>query len=98
MLSQPPLAMKLSANKGKLSHIEVPLSLRRYRYDLQIEVFIVLSNPGDFAKLSGASRRKMNIKSSIGRPPDQQCQIVDNIPLTAKGYNDWENFFSDPYC
>mmetsp|Transcript_38602 Transcript_38602/g.87009 ORF Transcript_38602/g.87009 Transcript_38602/m.87009 type:complete len:699 (+) Transcript_38602:141-2237(+) len=55
-------------------------------------------NPGNFAKLSGASRRKMNIKSSIGRPPDQQCQIVDNIPLTTKGYNNWEDFFSDPYC
>ena len=32
-------------------------------------------NPGEFAKLSGASRRKMNIQSDIARPKDQQCNI-----------------------
>lgn len=54
-------------------------------------------NPGNFAKLSGASRRKMNIRSSIAREPDQQCQIVDNIPRDAEGrYNDWGPFFEEP--
>ncbi len=52
-------------------------------------------NPGKFAKLSGASRRKMNIKSSIARAPDQQCQIVDNIPKDDEGYNDWGPFFEE---
>ena len=57
-------------------------------------------NPGYFAKLSGASRRKMNIRSSIEREPDQQCQIVDNynglIPRDAEGrYNDWGPFFKE---
>eukprot|EP00984_Skeletonema_dohrnii_P038036 scaffold40822_cov155-Skeletonema_dohrnii-CCMP3373.AAC.3 len=53
-------------------------------------------NPGEFAKLSGASRRKMNIHSSIEREPDQQCQIVDNIPRDAEGrYNDWGPFFKE---
>ena len=54
-------------------------------------------NPGAFAKLSGASRRKMNIRSSIARSPDQQCQIVDDIPKDDEGYNDWSGFF-DPLC
>jgi len=53
-------------------------------------------NPGYFAKLSGASRRKMNIRSDIKRPANQQCSIVDDIPL-VDGYNDWEVFFS-PLC
>ena len=38
----------------------------------------------EFVPCSGANRRRMNIKSSIERPPDQQCQIVDQ---------DWENVF-----
>ena len=38
----------------------------------------------------------MNIRSSIKRPSDQQCNIVDDIPL-VDGYNDWETFFS-PLC
>ena len=54
-------------------------------------------NPGRFADLSGASRRKMNIRSSILRPPNQQCQIVDDIPQDEMGYNDWGDFF-DPEC
>lgn len=52
-------------------------------------------NPGEFAKLSGASRRKMNIKSSIARAPDQQCQIVDDILKDEEGYNDWGPFFKE---
>ena len=54
-----------------------------------------IRNPGHFAKLSGASRRKMNIKSSIDREPDQQCQIVDpSIPRDAEGrYNNWGPLF-----
>jgi hypothetical protein len=52
-------------------------------------------NPGHFAKLSGASRRKMNIRSSIAREPDQQCKIVDNIPRDADGYNNWGTFFKE---
>lgn len=37
----------------------------------------------------------MNIRSSIEREPDQQCQIVDpSIPRDAEGrYNDWGPFF-----
>ncbi|KAL7531706.1 hypothetical protein ACHAXR_004187, partial [Thalassiosira sp. AJA248-18] len=50
-------------------------------------------NPGKFADLSGASRRKMNIKSRISRPASQQCQIIDNITRDADGYNNWTAFF-----
>ena len=53
-------------------------------------------NPGEFAKLSGASRRKMNIESSIHREPDQQCQNVDDISRDAEGrYNVWGPFFEE---
>ncbi len=55
-------------------------------------------NPGEFAKLSGASRRKMNIMSDIARPKDQQCNIVgDNVERNDQGYNDWTGFF-EPLC
>ena len=54
-------------------------------------------NPGEFAKLSGASRRKMNIQSGIARPKDQQCSIVNAVPKNDKGYNDWTGFF-EPLC
>ena len=59
------------------------------------EAFCEQGNPGRFAELSGASRRKMNIKSSIEREPDQQCQIVDpSIPRDAEGrYNNWGPLF-----
>lgn len=54
-------------------------------------------NPGEFAKLSGASRRKMNIMSDIARPKDQQCSIVNAVPKNDKGFNDWTGFF-EPLC
>ena len=54
-------------------------------------------NPGEFAKLSGASRRKMNIRSDIARPKDQQCNIVGAVPKNDQGYNDWTGFF-EPLC
>lgn len=54
-------------------------------------------NPGRFSDLSGASRRKMNIKSSIPRPLNEQCQIVDDIPKDDEGYNDWGLFFDPPF-
>lgn len=54
-------------------------------------------NPGKFAKLSGASRRKMNIESDIVRPKDQQCVIVNAVPKNDKGFNDWTGFF-EPLC
>eukprot|EP00986_Skeletonema_menzelii_P009577 scaffold4385_cov162-Skeletonema_menzelii.AAC.5 len=54
-------------------------------------------NPGEFAKLSGASRRKMNIESDIARPKDQQCHIVRAVPKNDKGFNDWTGFF-EPLC
>lgn len=49
-------------------------------------------NPGHFARDSGASRRKMNIRSSIPRPSNLQCQIVDGVPKDADGFNNWEDF------
>ena len=52
-------------------------------------------NPGDFVECSGANRRRMDIKSAIARPDDQQCSIV-GIPAGPDG-PDWENFF-DPSC
>jgi hypothetical protein len=42
-------------------------------------------NPGTFVDCSGATRRRMNITSSIARPGDQQCAIVD--------VEDWEDLF-----
>ena len=42
-------------------------------------------NPGTFVQCSGATRRRMNITSSIARPGDQQCAIVD--------VKDWEDLF-----
>ena len=54
-------------------------------------------NPGNFAKLSGASRRKMNIQSDIARPKDQQCSIVNAVPKNDKGFNDWTGFY-EPLC
>lgn len=42
-------------------------------------------NPGTFVDCSGATRRRMNITSSIARPGDQQCAVVD--------VNDWEDLF-----
>ena len=38
-----------------------------------------------FVPCSGASRRRMNVKSAIARPIEQQCNIVDVLP--------WEEFF-----
>jgi hypothetical protein len=52
-------------------------------------------NPGHFAKLSGASRRKMNIHSDISRPKDQQCSIIGAVPKDADGFNDWGPFFEE---
>lgn len=40
---------------------------------------------GQFVPCSGATRRRMNITSSISRPGDQQCAIVD--------VQDWEDLF-----
>ena len=54
-------------------------------------------NPGQFAKLSGASRRKMNIESDIVRPKNQQCHIVNAVSKNEKGFNNWEGFF-EPLC
>mmetsp|Transcript_35380 Transcript_35380/g.73679 ORF Transcript_35380/g.73679 Transcript_35380/m.73679 type:complete len:167 (-) Transcript_35380:2050-2550(-) len=45
-------------------------------------------NPGDFVFCSGATRRRMNVTSSIKRPGAQQCSIVD-----VK----WEELFPDPH-
>jgi hypothetical protein len=42
-------------------------------------------NPGEFVTCSGATRRRMNITSSIARPPEQQCAIVD--------VKDWYDLF-----
>lgn len=42
-------------------------------------------NPGTFVDCSGATRRRMNITSSIARPGDQQCSIVD--------IKDWDDLF-----
>ena len=42
-------------------------------------------NPGTFVDCSGATRRRMNITSSIARPGEQQCSIVD--------VKDWEDLF-----
>ena len=56
-----------------------------------------IRNPGEFAKLSGASRRKMNIESDIVRPKDQQCNIVEAVPKNERGFNDWTGFF-EPLC
>lgn len=42
-------------------------------------------NPGTFVECSGATRRRMNITSSIARPGDQQCAIVD--------VDDWDELF-----
>ena len=50
-------------------------------------------NPGEFAKLSGASRRKMNIRSDIDRPKDLQCGIVNAVEMDEYGFNDWGSFF-----
>jgi hypothetical protein len=41
-------------------------------------------NPGDFVYCSGATRRRMNVTSSISRPGAQRCGIVDV---------DWEELF-----
>lgn len=41
--------------------------------------------PDQFVPCSGATRRRMNITSSISRPGDQQCAIVD--------VESWENLF-----
>jgi hypothetical protein len=43
-------------------------------------------NPGDFVYCSGATRRRMNVTSSIDRPGAQQCGIVDV---------DWEEIFPE---
>lgn len=40
---------------------------------------------GQFVPCSGATRRRMNITSSISRPGDQQCAIVD--------VKDWGDLF-----
>lgn len=40
---------------------------------------------GQFVPCSGATRRRMNITSSIARPGEQQCGIVD--------VKDWEDLF-----
>jgi len=42
-------------------------------------------DPGQFVPCSGATRRRMNITSSISRPGDQQCAIVD--------VESWEDLF-----
>ncbi|KAL7518112.1 hypothetical protein ACHAWX_002973 [Stephanocyclus meneghinianus] len=42
-------------------------------------------NPGEFVSCSGATRRRMNITSSIARPGEQQCAIVD--------VKDWNDLF-----
>lgn len=42
-------------------------------------------NPGEFVTCSGATRRRMNITSSIERPGEQQCAIVD--------IKDWNDLF-----
>lgn len=54
-------------------------------------------NPGRFAELSGASRRKMNIFSDIKRPIDQQCQIIEAVPLGDDGFSNWTGYF-EPLC
>ena len=54
-------------------------------------------NPGRFAELSGASRRKMNIPSDIARPKDQQCQIIGAVPEDEKGFSNWTGYF-EPLC
>jgi hypothetical protein len=43
-------------------------------------------NPGDFVFCSGATRRRMNVTSSIQRPGAQRCGIVDV---------DWETLFPE---
>jgi hypothetical protein len=45
-------------------------------------------NPGHFVSCSGATRRRMNVTSSISRPGAQQCSIVDV---------DWAELFPDPH-
>mmetsp|Transcript_22521 Transcript_22521/g.62549 ORF Transcript_22521/g.62549 Transcript_22521/m.62549 type:complete len:680 (-) Transcript_22521:149-2188(-) len=45
-------------------------------------------NPGHFVSCSGATRRRMNVTSSIKRPGAQQCSIVDV---------DWAELFPDPH-
>ena len=66
---------------------------------LLIHLYLInnIRNPGEFAKLSGASRRKMNIESDIVRPKDQQCNIVEAVPKNERGFNDWTGFF-EPLC
>ena len=54
-------------------------------------------NPGDFVLNVGANRRRMNIRSEIERPKDQQCTIVGVLPKDSQGYNDWRTFM-DPMC
>ena len=41
-------------------------------------------NPGHFVECSGATRRRMDVTSSISRPGAQRCGIVDV---------DWEELF-----
>ena len=63
-----------------------------------IRFFIVLTffdssfewqgNPGHFVSCSGATRRRMNVTSSIQRPGSQRCSIVDVS---------WEELFPVPH-
>lgn len=53
-------------------------------------------NPGDFVAHVGANRRRMNIRSEIERPKDQQCTIV-GIEHDSNGYSMWDAFM-DPVC
>lgn len=45
-------------------------------------------NPGLFVPCSGANRRRMNVKSTIERPKNMQCTIVDV---------EWSELFPDPH-
>lgn len=42
----------------------------------------------DFTKCSGANRRRMNIVSTISRPDNQQCQLINQ---------DWKKVFNHPW-
>lgn len=49
---------------------------------------LIKGNPGHFVSCSGATRRRMNVTSTIKRPGSQRCSIVDV---------DWAELFPDPH-
>lgn len=50
--------------------------------------YLIQGNPGDFVACSGATRRRMNVTSTIERPGSQRCNIVDV---------DWAELFPEPH-